>query len=55
MKSATTAEKDFSGTNNQEENVDEADILKSDGDYIYTVSGKILSIVKAHPYIDAKV
>lgn len=45
-----TTSNDHSGTNNQEENVDEADILKTDGDYIYTVSGKVLSIVRAFPY-----
>lgn len=39
--SATTgsAQKDFSTTNIQVENVDEADVTKTDGDYIYSLSG----------------
>lgn len=32
-------EKDFSTTNTQEENIDEADIVKTDGDYIYKSGG----------------
>lgn len=51
----TQASRDFSGTNNQEGNVDEADILKTDGNYIYSVSGNILSIIKAYPYQSIKV
>lgn len=38
---------DFSETNNQVAGVDEADIMKTDGEYIYTVTGKTLFIVKA--------
>lgn len=38
---------DFSETNNQVQGVDEADIIKTDGKYIYTVSGKTLFIVSA--------
>lgn len=38
-----------SETNNQVENVDEADILKNDGNYIYTLSNNILSIIQAYP------
>ncbi len=37
--------KDFSDTNTQEEGVDEADLVKTDGDYIYTISGKDLVII----------
>jgi inhibitor of cysteine peptidase len=37
----------FSGTNNQVAAVDEADIIKTDGKYIYTVTGNTLFIVKA--------
>lgn len=33
-----TGEKRYSGTNNQVEGVDEADIVKTDGDWIYTLS-----------------
>lgn len=46
---------DHSQTNNQVESVDEADIIKTDGDYIYTVSNNVLFIVKAYPGEDAKV
>lgn len=35
---------DFSGTNNQEQGVDEADFVKTDGYYIYFLNGKILEI-----------
>ncbi len=41
--------RDFSGTNNQVNNVDEADLLKTDGTYIYTISNQVLSIVLAYP------
>ena len=40
-------EKDFSTTNTQVENVDEADIVKTDGQYIYYVSNGVLYIVKS--------
>ena len=46
---------DFSGTNNQEENVDEADLLKTDGRYIYTFARGILSIIRAYPFYQAEV
>tara|TARA_B100000459_G_scaffold147478_1_gene117682 strand:- start:2998 stop:5355 length:2358 start_codon:yes stop_codon:yes gene_type:complete len=35
---------DFSGTNNQEQGVDEADFVKTDGYFIYFLNGKILEI-----------
>ena len=35
---------DFSGTNNQEEGVDEADFVKTDGYFIYTLNGNRLEI-----------
>lgn len=35
---ADDAGKDYSATNTQKENVDEADIIKTDGDYIYRLS-----------------
>lgn len=47
--------RDFSGTNNQVSGVDEADLLKTDGTYIYTISNKILSIILAYPASKAKV
>lgn len=36
---------DFSGTNNQESGVDEADIVKTDGYFIYTLNGDRLEIL----------
>src|SRR3989344_7023484 len=40
---------DYSTTNIQVEGVDEPDIVKNDGKYIYTASGKAVSIVEAFP------
>lgn len=40
---------DYSTTNIQVAGVDEADIVKSDGEYVYTVSGKNVYIIKAYP------
>jgi len=37
------------------ENVDEADLLKTDGTYIYTISSNILSIILAYPANKARV
>jgi uncharacterized secreted protein with C-terminal beta-propeller domain len=45
----TTASTDFSTTNIQVEGVDEADIVKNDGKYIYVVSGKKVFIIDAYP------
>ena len=55
---ATTSEatsSDYSTTNIQVEGVDEADIVKSDGEYLYIVSGNNLTIVKAYPPEEAAV
>ncbi len=38
---------DYSTTNVQVENVDEADIIKTDGEYIYYVSNNMVHIIKA--------
>lgn len=46
---------EYSETNNQVASVDEADIIKTDGNYIYTVTGKTVFIIKAYPGEDAKV
>ncbi len=46
---------DFSKTNVQVEGVDEADIVKNDGEYIYTVSGNNVIIVEAYPAEDAEI
>lgn len=45
---------DYSETNNQVQGVDEADILKTDGEYIYTLSGNTLHIVQAYPGEEAE-
>ena len=50
-----TSDHDYSETNIQVEGVDEADIVKTDGEYIYIVSGNNLTIVKAYPPEEAKV
>ena len=47
MKTSTAP--DFSQTNIQVEGVDESDIVKTDGKYIYVVSGGGVSIVDAYP------
>ena len=46
---------DYSETNNQVQGVDEGDILKTDGKYIYTITKNTLFIVEAYPGKDAKV
>ncbi|MFH1585926.1 MAG: beta-propeller domain-containing protein [archaeon] len=46
---------DYSETNIQVEGVDEADIIKNDGKYIYTVSGNKVVIVNAYPAEDMEV
>ncbi|MFQ5871985.1 MAG: beta-propeller domain-containing protein, partial [Candidatus Geothermarchaeales archaeon] len=40
---------DYSTTNIQVEGVDEADIVKTDGEHIYVVSGNTVFILKAYP------
>ncbi len=40
---------DYSGTNIQVAGVDEADFVKTDGDYIYVLSNNTLYIIKAYP------
>ena len=42
-------ENDFSQTNVQVEGVDESDIVKTDGDYIYSLTQNELFIIKANP------
>jgi inhibitor of cysteine peptidase len=46
---------DYSKTNIQVEGVDEADIVKTDGEYLYIVSGRNITIVKAYPPEEAAV
>jgi inhibitor of cysteine peptidase len=45
----------FSTTNNQVSGVDEGDIMKTDGSYIYTVTGNTVFIIKAYPGEDAEI
>jgi uncharacterized secreted protein with C-terminal beta-propeller domain len=46
---------DYSSTNVQVAGVDEADIVKTDGDYLYVVSGNVVVIVKVRPPENAEV
>ncbi|TKJ25852.1 MAG: hypothetical protein CEE41_03540 [Hadesarchaea archaeon B3_Hades] len=46
---------DYSTTNIQVEGVDEADIVKSDGKYIYVISGDKVVIIDAYPAENARV
>ncbi|HMK45670.1 MAG TPA: beta-propeller domain-containing protein [Methanocella sp.] len=46
---------DYSTTNIQVAGVDEADIVKTDGQYIYAVTGSNLVIVRAYPAADASI
>ena len=46
---------EYSRTNVQVEEVDEADIVKCDGKYIYVVSGRSVIIVEAYPPENARV
>ncbi|UCD26106.1 MAG: beta-propeller domain-containing protein [Candidatus Bathyarchaeota archaeon] len=51
----STSEPDYSTTNIQVAGVDEADIVKTDGEYLYVLSGNNLLIVKAYPPESAEV
>jgi len=46
---------DYSKTNIQVEGVDEADVVKTDGEYIYVISSQKVIIVKAYPAEEAAV
>jgi len=52
---ALTPAQDYSTTNIQVEGVDEADIIKTDGEYLYLVSENRVIIVKAYPPEEAEV
>ncbi|RME54461.1 hypothetical protein D6777_03715 [Candidatus Woesearchaeota archaeon] len=45
----------YSGTNVQVLGVDEGDIVKTDGEYIYTITENTVFIIKAYPGEDAKI
>ena len=47
--SASAAADDFSTTNVQVEGIDESDIVKNDGRFIYSIGGSQLVIVRAYP------
>ncbi|MEM3014219.1 MAG: beta-propeller domain-containing protein [Candidatus Bathyarchaeia archaeon] len=53
--SAPEASFDYSKTNVQVEGVDEADIVKSDGEYLYLASNNKVFIVKAYPADEARI
>ncbi|MFA4877618.1 MAG: beta-propeller domain-containing protein [Methanoregula sp.] len=50
---AATSARDFSTTNVQVKQVDEADIIKTDGKNIYVVTKNCLNILRAYPAVDA--
>lgn len=52
---AANKEMDYSGTNIQVEGVDEADIVKTDGAYIYLVKGQRVIIAQAYPAGEMKI
>ena len=52
---AAVAAPDYSRTTVQVEGVDEADIVKSDGNYIYFVTNKKLVIARAYPEDEAEI
>ncbi|HHX94448.1 MAG TPA: hypothetical protein GX691_01305 [Clostridia bacterium] len=54
-KAASQASKEYSGTNVQVEGVDEGDIVKTDGEYIYQVCSNRLVISRAYPAREMKV
>ncbi|MBI3623574.1 beta-propeller domain-containing protein [Candidatus Pacearchaeota archaeon] len=53
--SASQGSSEYSSTNIQVEGVDEADIIKNDGKYIYVVSGNKVVIVDAFPADNMKI
>lgn len=49
LQAKEAASGDFSRTNIQVEGVDEGDLVKTDGQYIYQVRGQRVSVIKAYP------
>ncbi len=43
------SDSDYSKTNVQVEGVDEADVVKTDGEYIYQVNGQKVAVIRAYP------
>lgn len=54
-KSGSVADVEYSQTNIQVEGVDEADIVKTDGEYIYYTSGRGIVIARVYPPEDAQI
>lgn len=52
--SAGSSAKDFSQTNIQVEGVDEADVIKQDGEYVYHLTGQKLNISRVYPASQAE-
>ncbi|MCF7872196.1 beta-propeller domain-containing protein [Candidatus Woesearchaeota archaeon] len=52
---AATQTTDYSQTNVQVQGIDEGDIIKTDGEYIYTITDKTLFIINAYPGEDAEI
>ncbi len=52
--SSESSGNDYSETNTQVQGVDEADLVKTDGDRIFTIAGKDLVIVQAWPAAETK-
>jgi inhibitor of cysteine peptidase len=55
IQSSDAAQVDYSSTNVQVEGVDEADMVKTDGSYIYVVRDRTVIIIEAYPAEDARV
>lgn len=52
--SAGSSAKDFSQTNIQVQGVDEADVIKQDGEYVYHLTGQKLNISRVYPASQAE-
>lgn len=55
MKKSKSESPDFSGTNVQVQGVDEADIVKTDGEYIYQVNNDRVIIARIYPSNEMKI
>ncbi|MET3289971.1 UNVERIFIED_CONTAM: inhibitor of cysteine peptidase [Brevibacillus sp. OAP136] len=52
---AMSGQRDYSATNVQVQGVDEGDVIKTDGTYLYQASGEKVVITRAYPATDMKV
>jgi inhibitor of cysteine peptidase len=52
---AMTKSLEYSTTNVQVESIDEGDIIKTDGNHIYTITGNTLFIIQAYPGEESKI